>query len=66
MRRLKVDISTGETLRFEGGGATAITLVAKSGQRTRFDIQMDEKVSIKLPEKATVLSVVGAGLKKIL
>jgi len=65
MRRLKVDVSTGETIRFEGEGKTLITLVAKSGQRTRFDIQIDEKVAIDLPEKATVQSIVGKGLKSL-
>jgi urease beta subunit len=65
MRRLKVDVSTGETIRFEGEGKTLITLVAKSGQRTRFDIQIDDKVAIDLPEKATVQAIVGKGLKSL-
>lgn len=64
MQRLKVDVSAGETLRFQGDGEIVVTLVAKSGQRTRMDIHLAETVSLTLPDKASVLSVICEGLKK--
>jgi hypothetical protein len=43
---MKIELRVGETLSFEGSGKATITLMEKSGQRARLDIQADDSVKM--------------------
>jgi hypothetical protein len=44
----KKDLRVGESFRLSGDGVTVITLLAKTGQRSRFEIAADEAVEIQV------------------
>ncbi|NCC41550.1 MAG: hypothetical protein EOM21_19450 [Gammaproteobacteria bacterium] len=45
---VKQDLRVGETLQLRGDGVTTITLLAKTGQRSRLEIVADETVRINV------------------
>jgi len=62
MAILKLDMRPGETLKLSGLGGASLTLMAKSGQRARFEVRADEGVRITPPSKSSIRSVVGRGV----
>jgi len=62
---MKVDIRVGETVRFSGEGSASVSLVAKSGQVARLEINADDTVKIERPAReGAAAMVVKAGLAK--
>lgn len=57
---LKIDLRVGESVRLDGGRIN-VTLLEKSGQRARLDIEADKSVSIEQPRSSTA-DVVRNGL----
>lgn len=65
MSVLMVDVKVGESIHFSGDGEVDITLVSKSGQVSRFQINADKSVDVQLPKvRSSTLSIVGEGVKK--
>ena len=64
MATLKVDIRVGESLRIAGSGSATLTLLAKSGQRARFEVVRDESMRVDLPKAPSNADVVKGGLSR--
>lgn len=62
MAIVKADIRAGESISFDGSGSARITLIAKSGQRARIEIEADASVSVRLPKAASILDTVRNGI----
>jgi hypothetical protein len=62
MATVKADIRAGESINLDGSGSARITLIAKSGQRARIEIEADASVSVRLPKTASVLDTIRGGL----
>ena len=59
---LKVDVRVGETIKFSGTGDVSLTLKAKSGRLSRFEVDADSSIDIKLPHRDSVRNAVSEGL----
>jgi urease beta subunit len=59
---LKLDLRVGESVRFDNG-RISVTLLEKSGQRARLDINADPSVRIE-PQKSSAADVVKHGLTR--
>jgi hypothetical protein len=62
MATLKADLRVGESIRIEGSGSARLTLIAKSGQRARFEIERDNAMNVHLPQKTNSLDVIRLGI----
>jgi hypothetical protein len=62
MSVLMVNVKVGESMSLSGEGIAKITLMAKSGQVSRFKIDADESIDIQLPERSSMRDVIGQGL----
>ena len=64
MTVLKVDVRVGETVRFSGHGNIAVMVLAKSGRKSRLEIEADETVDIETPEHTSIRDILKKGLTK--
>ena len=62
MAIVKADIRAGESITLDGSGSARITLIAKSGQRARIEIEADASVSVRLPKATSILDTVRNGI----
>jgi len=55
---MKVDLRVGQSINFNGG-KIVVTLLEKSGQRARFNVEADDTVKIGLPDRDEVPAKAG-------
>jgi hypothetical protein len=61
LTNLKIDLRVGETSSLDNG-RVVLTLLEKSGQRARFDIQAEEDVKIATPRASQAATIAKQGL----